>query len=88
MSHRLSAEHTSRASKSASGSSRRLPAIGSGRLIWAGLSVEVRLQARLELAQMMGVAEGVGNAGQSVIGLEMIVHDDAALEAFPHRTLR
>ena len=44
----------------------------------------VDLDQRLELAQMMGVAEGVSDAGQSVIRLEMVVHGDAARQSFRH----
>jgi hypothetical protein len=43
------------------------------------------LDQGLELAQMMGVAERVRDAGQRVIGFEMIVNDDAAFEPFPPR---
>ena len=47
-----------------------------------GLFVE--RDQRLELTQMMGVAKGVVDAGQSAIGLEVVVDDDAARQAFRH----
>jgi hypothetical protein len=36
------------------------------------------LDQGFEFAQMMGVAERVRDAGQRVIGFEMVVNDDAA----------
>ena len=44
----------------------------------------VDFDQRLEFAQMMGVAVGVSDAGQSIIGLEVVMDDAAALKVFWH----
>jgi hypothetical protein len=44
----------------------------------------VEFDQRLEFAQVMSVAVGVGEASQPVVGFEMVVHDDPAFEARRH----
>ena len=44
------------------------------------ISAAVAFDQRLELAQMMGVAQGMVDLAERAIGNEAVVHNDAALE--------